>query len=789
MSSFVRTFIGACLLAAVAFAASGDAQSAGAPSPISRTLWRDLAVAAQQTGREGGQAPAGQPAQPQGQPAQPQGQPAQPQGQPAQPQDQPAQRPQGQPPPDQQPAAEQGQIPQFRTGINFVRVDVIVSDKNGAAVADLKQTDFEVIEDGKPQAIETFKLIKLDGGTIPAPEGPPRQIRTDQDEETEASKDDVRLFGIFLDDYHTKLGSSLTVRDPLSRFIETQLGPSDMVGVMRPLQQLDSVRMTRNHSAIVGAVQQFRGRKGDYTPLNELEQKYVYYPAETVENIRNQVSLSALKAFIIRMGGLKEGRKSLILVSEGYSNVLPPQLRDPVAAAPGVPCLGVATSRCNPNVGNPNAGNSPNEDRYAFFANQDLEFYLQGVYEVANQYNVAIYAVDPRGLAPFEYDIDAGLGGINSQTDSKFMMATQNTLRGLALETDGRAILNRNDLDVGMKQIMRDSSAYYLLGYTSTQAKADGKFHAISVKVKRPGIQVRARKGYWAYTPEATERATTPKVGPPPAVEAALATVNSQTRGRLIRTWVGTSRGANGKTKVTFVWEPSPRTPGDRQTANVEQPARVALTAIAPDGSPYFRGRVPDATLAALSPGAGAAPAAGATTSPAARGPSRVTFEVKPGKMQLRVSVEGSSSQVLDSEIREITVPDLTAPTVFLGTPELFRARTLRDFQQLKSDPDAVPAAVREFSRTERMLVRVSAYGPADATPSITARLLNRTGQSMNDLAVTPGKTAAGPSEIEVQLNGLAPGEYIIEITAGKDGGGGDAGGEAQELVGFRVTG
>ncbi len=359
----------------MAFAASGDAQSVGAPSPISRAHWRDPAVAAQQTGREGAQAPAGQPAQ----------------------------QPQGQPPPDQQPPAEQGQTPQFRTGINFVRVDVIVSDKNGAAISDLKQTDFEVVEDGKPQTIETFKLIKLDGGTVPTPEGPPRQIRTDQDEETEAAKDDVRLFGIFLDDYHTKLGSSLTVRDPLSRFIETQLGPSDMVGVMRPLQPLDSVRMTRNHSAIIGAVQQFRGRKGDYTPMNELEQKYVYYPAETVENIRNQVSLSALKAFIIRMGGLKEGRKSLILISEGYSNVLPPQLRDPVAAAPGIPCVGIATSRCNPNAGNPNAGNSPNEDRYAFFANQDLEFHMQGVYEVANQYNVAIYAVDPRGLAPFEY--------------------------------------------------------------------------------------------------------------------------------------------------------------------------------------------------------------------------------------------------------------------------------------------------------------------------------------------------------------------------------------------------
>src|SRR5712691_12125655 len=73
-------------------------------------------------------------------------------------QDQPAQ---------QQPPANQTPTPTFRTGINFVRVDVIVSDRNGGLVGDLKQTDFEVSEDGKPQAIESFKLIKLDGGTTP----------------------------------------------------------------------------------------------------------------------------------------------------------------------------------------------------------------------------------------------------------------------------------------------------------------------------------------------------------------------------------------------------------------------------------------------------------------------------------------------------------------------------------------------------------------------------------------------------------------------------------------------
>src|SRR5258706_8797808 len=93
-----------------------------------------------------------------------------------------AQQAQAQPPPAQ-PAQ-----PVFRTGINFVRVDVIVSDKNGANVADLKQSDFEVTEDGKPQAIENFKFIKLDGGGVPNADGPARQIHTDSDEEQEAAR-------------------------------------------------------------------------------------------------------------------------------------------------------------------------------------------------------------------------------------------------------------------------------------------------------------------------------------------------------------------------------------------------------------------------------------------------------------------------------------------------------------------------------------------------------------------------------------------------------------------------
>ena len=183
-----------------------------------------------------------------------------------------------QPQPDQQQPAQ----PVFRTGINFVRVDVIVSDKNGANVADLKQSDFEVTEDGKPQSIENFKFIKLDGGVSSAVvEGAPRSIRTDTDEEQEASRDDVRLFAIFLDDYHVRKENSLRVRAPLEQFVQTQLGPSDMIGLMYPLQSVLNVRMTRDKDQVARGLDKFLGRKYDYIPLNDLERQYAYLPVET----------------------------------------------------------------------------------------------------------------------------------------------------------------------------------------------------------------------------------------------------------------------------------------------------------------------------------------------------------------------------------------------------------------------------------------------------------------------------------------------------------------------------
>jgi VWFA-related protein len=679
------------------------------------------------------------------------------------------QQPQQQPPAQGQGRgggqAQQEQPPQppsFKSNINYVRVDVITTDKSGNAIGDLKASDFEISEDNKPQTIDTFKLIKLDGGVQQSIAEPPRQIRTDFDEESEAAKDDVRLFAFFLDDYHVRKGTSMATANPLFRFIQNQIGPTDMVGVMYPLTPTAAIRFTRNHGAVATALQRFRGRKYDYTPMNAFEEQYAHYPTETVERVRIQVSLTAIKSLITHMGSLKEGRKSLILISEGYTYMVPPQMRNANAQMPG---LG------NPDANNPFAGtNDPNEDRAQWLATMDMTNDLREVWDVANKNNVSIYCVDPRGLPGFEFDINEG---INMQTDQKFLTNTMDTLRSLSENTDGRAIVNRNDIEVAMKQIVKDSSAYYLIGYNSTQAPSDGRFHEIKVKVKRPGVEVRARKGYWALNAEQTARALAPaKPEMPKPMEAALASISRPSRSAVVQTWVGTSRGENGKTRVTVVWEPVAHTPGE----HFEAPSRVAVTAIAPDGSPYFRGRVPDVAMASIS---GSASAGGGAPP---KGPQRVTFDAAPGKMQLRLSVEGSAAQVLDTETREITVPDMTSPSAALGTPLVFRARTLRDLQLLKGDPDPVPVTTREFLRSDRLLIRVPAYGPGGTTATLSVHLLNRAGQPMSELPVTAAPKA-GEQQFELPLAGMVAGEYLFEIkTTGE-------GGEAKELLGFRITG
>ncbi len=278
--------------------------------------------------------------------------------------------------------------------------------------------------------------------------------------------------------------------------------------------------------------------------------------------------------------------------------------------------------------------------------------------------------------------------------------------------------------------MVQDNSAYYLLGYTTTAAPRDGKFHEIQVRVKRRDVDVRARKGYWAYTAEDAERASAPsKPAAPRDVVAALddlAGVVEPTGRSPVVLWLGATRGpdADGKAVVTFAWEPSPGTPDPGEVVD-----RVNVTVNSIHGDLLFKGPV------AKDP---QAPRPGGT----------VTFQAPPGEVRARVIAENAKGMRLETAEATILVPDFSTPGPTITTPFVFRGRTARDLQVVRAA--TAPGAVRVTS--------VLAHG-ARARPVRRVRT-RRHGAHHHDAASQQerrfdGVTAApGPGRVAEHLSG-----------------------------------
>jgi len=626
----------------------------------------------------------------------------------------------------------------FTAGVDFVLVDAIVTDDAGP-VTDLTADDFSVVEDGEAQAIEEFRLVRVDGSVQDAA-GPPMPIRTAADERREAARDDVRVIVFFLDDYHTQFGTGVVARDAMVNFVRTSTGPNDLLAVMGPLTPVEDVRLTRDHDAVIRQIEAFEGRRFRYDIRNAFEESYAYYSAPVIESLRNQVVISALRGLATHLGAVREGRKAIVYVGEGMAATLPAGIRN----------LQATTGAGGLNALDGNGGGAAFSQEV--FRQADLYDRMRDVYNDANRNNTAIYTVDPRGLG-------GGLPMVDQDVDPAAAQAyfsdARTLLRIMAEQTDGRAIVNTNDMADGLTQVLRDSSAYYLIGYTSP-AEPDGKFHEIEVRVDRPGVRVRARRGYWAATEADVLRAATPVERVPAAIENALASIAAPVQARrYVRLWVGAARGDDGRTRVSLVWEPQPAPPGVPR----EPAEQVMVTAVTAGRDLLYRGRSPES--------------AGGTGA----GPFEVSFDADPGVIDLDLDVEGAGGVLLDSETRQFEVPDLSSGRIAMSEPRVFRARTARELRDVEADPAAVPTPGREFRRAERVLIRFDVYG-GPAAP--VAALLNRTGGHMADLPVTPA-SAGGMYQIDVGFGAVPPGEYLVEITV--------PGGEAPTLVPLRVEG
>lgn len=589
--------------------------------------------------------------------------------------------------------AQEPQAPIFRAGTNIVRVDATVVDRNGNPVPSLTAEDFEIREDGVLQTISSFKFVTADGRTTDDRSLP---IRSQEHAASEAERDDVRTFLILWDEYHIdEFASAYRARQALENAVLTAFGETDLVAVIDQLTSVVDIEFSRDRRATADRVRKLKGRRGEYIPRSALEEQQMRagssYPGG-IEGIRSAVTVDAIKAAITHLRTLGEVHKTLIVIAEGFTPVR--EGRDLAArSTPGV---------------------RPGSDDPAV----DLV-------RLANDSNVTIQVIDPRGL--------------QMSTRPNFFLQS-------ITEDTGGTFYRSNDLKSPFTNAVKAASAVYLLGYTREKPD-DGKFHDIKVTVKRRGLDVRSRSGYWAPSPEEIKRARaeTEAAALPPEVVDAFASLPQAGGPRQVDIFAGTRLVGDGRVQVTLAWS---RRSNDPRNA----PARVTVTAKGSDV--VYEGDVR---------------------------PGGTVFETDATRLQFAFAVLSADGEVLDRQTRTADASTLLdAPLVF-ATPIVYRTSTVAQVRAMEGPAPAVPIdAGREFTRTDRVFVRVSLGGTASSTAFVTARLVDRRGVSRATLTTTRIGTDA-TWQIELPMGSIGSGEYAVAC----DGESGDH--RTQTMVPFRV--
>jgi VWFA-related protein len=421
---------------------------------------------------------------------------------------------QAQPPPTQaQPPPPQAQQrPVFRGGTHFVRVDAYPSE-NGKIVEGLKPEDFQILEDGKPQAIESFDFMKFDSFT---PEAKRRDPVSQQAGFDMAADPRYRVFVVYVDltlsqsahvfpDGGGVNGNPTSdlpkVQQPLVNFFERVVGPQDLYALMTTRNSVKDLTLAQKTTVTVSEINDlFRATVIERDEADEVIGfcsfginddakiallKYLYRADATYTN---------LKELTVQLGSLRQERKNLVLVTNllprwGPNRSFYESLVDPRGGQNGIQ-NGRITSDNREIVTNGRGGSVNGcQAEAARLALMDFEPRYRELLDEAKRQNVSVYVITPGGLqAP------------PTVAQQYSVKAAYNDLKSLAEETDGIAVTDTNDLNAGFRRIADDLAAYYVLGYYTTNTKFDGGLRKITVKLK--GKPIRARRQYRAPTEE-----------------------------------------------------------------------------------------------------------------------------------------------------------------------------------------------------------------------------------------------------------------------------------------------
>jgi len=649
--------------------------------------------------------------------------------------------------------AQAGQPPlTFRVEANLVEVDAFVSDATGKPITDLRAGDFQVLEDGKPQMVSAFSLVNIPIARAERPLFSPTAIEPDVDTNVGM---DGRIYVFVLDDLHVDLTRGPRVKEALHRFFERSFGVNDLAAVVfTGGRSVDGQDFTNSPRLLLAAVDKFMGRKLRSPTLERLDEYNrqqtsgtrnagdpVNDPAgfERAQNARSLLqSLQKLSDF---MSGLHGRRKALVLVSEGIDY-----------------------------------------DIYNLFDNNSSASTIidatRDAIAAATRGNVSIYAIDPRGLAVPGADLIETSGvvtgepnlGLGVQSAMDELRLSQDSLRELADETGGFASVNRNNVDEAFDRLVSDNSSYYVLGYNPANDRRDGRFRKIEVRVTRPGVTVRARRGYVA--PRGRPAATT-KASNDPGDAALKAAVESPlpTTGIPMRLFAAPYKGAPPNAAITVAVELNVNALKFTEKNGAYTDALSLVTLVA-DNDGKTRVNEKASVDLNLMP---------ATLARARERGFRITTAVNlpPGRYQLRVSAADAAG-VAGSVVRTLIVPDFYKPPLAMsGVTLLSASGVLAPTARVKEDPVGQllmrpPTTAREFTRDDQLVLFAEVYeNQAGGQPHMIdvgtevraegGQVVFRNSETRSSTDLQGGRGGYGYTA-QIPLKDISPGLYVVHV-------------------------
>jgi VWFA-related protein len=659
----------------------------------------------------------------------------------------------------QQPSA--AEVPTFTSAADVILVDAVVTDKRGRIVSGLTAGDFAVREDDEPQAITSFEAV--DSAPAPAAEArpavPAAAVRSSANDR-EAADSCRRVFLVVLDDAGLGLDSAAAARRAAKQFLSDSTRPGDLVSVVAAGAGLTwSARLPEGMAQLASIVDSIEGLRalspelaGDWEALRVAEAldppaqervrvrldsagllpRETRFPGESDEEYerrnrayqepfvradsRRQLDLDRERrrrlfetvSEALEAVAAVKGRKSVLLFSEGF-------IQEP--------------------------GDRPFRDLVATLRRTNASIYYVNVRRPAS------------GAAA-----DSRQPGDRSASTRVVDPQESGGAEEVAEETGGFALLNPGELEAGLARIARESSSYYLLGYSSTNPKRDGKYRRLQVEVRRADLEVRARKGYFAPSEDRPPSRRPGRPSVDPDLERALAGAVPERAIPLRLTAFTLQPVDRGQVRVRLVAEVGLQPLGFDDDTDGSRVATLdvamALNHVAAAG----RQRTPWREWKVRVP-------------PQAEGlpiwmPLEGTFDVPGGACQARLAVRDRATRALGSVVHGFEVPD----------PASWRVSTpiLSDMPgEERGHPPRVVVS-RGFVAGAPLYCYLEVYGGAgkEATPaprvSLAYTLVDARGKTRKSKAASP--LALGPEGVPahletIPLSGLSPGEYELRLS------------------------